>query len=148
VTAAAVSPATPADIAALAVLHRRVRSASLAWLPDLHTPAEDLAFFRDKLFPASTVLVARAPALLGYCAFRPGWIDHLYIDTAAQRQGLGTRLLAAALAGQAQARLWVFQRNSAAIAFYRRHGFTEERCTDGSRNEEGEPDILMAWSQS
>ena len=43
--------------------------------------------------------------------------------------------------------LWAFQRNTAARAFYEAHGFTVQRLTDGSGNEEGEPDVLYAWSR-
>jgi ribosomal protein S18 acetylase RimI-like enzyme len=39
----------------------------------------------------------------------------------------------------------VFQRNAAAIAFYRRHGFRLVGLDDGGRNEEGEPDAEYAW---
>jgi hypothetical protein len=41
--------------------------------------------------------------------------------------------------------LWVFQRNDAAREFYARHGFIELRRTDGSGNEEREPDVRLAW---
>jgi hypothetical protein len=39
----------------------------------------------------------------------------------------------------------VFERNSGARAFYARHGFTEVTRTDGSGNEEREPDVLLTW---
>jgi hypothetical protein len=42
-------------------------------------------------------------------------------------------------------RLWVFERNSGARAFYARHGFAEVTRTDGSGNEEREPDVLLGW---
>ena len=42
-------------------------------------------------------------------------------------------------------RLWVFQKNAAAISFYQARGFREIERTDGSRNEEREPDLLMEW---
>ena len=45
-------------------------------------------------------------------------------------------------------RLWVFQKNTAALAFYRARGFREVERTDGSRNEEREPDVLLAWSRA
>ena len=41
--------------------------------------------------------------------------------------------------------LWVFQRNTVAIAFYERHGFRIAELTDGSGNEEREPDARMVW---
>jgi hypothetical protein len=41
---------------------------------------------------------------------------------------------------------WTFVSNEGAQRFYRRHGFHEVERTDGTRNEEGAPDILFAWS--
>jgi ribosomal protein S18 acetylase RimI-like enzyme len=41
--------------------------------------------------------------------------------------------------------LWTFQVNKPAQRFYERHGFTEVDRTDGSGNEEHEPDIRYAW---
>ena len=46
------------DMAAVAVLHRLTMKTSLPYLPDLHTPAEDLAFFRDVLFDRGEMWVA------------------------------------------------------------------------------------------
>lgn len=85
--------------------------------------------------------------IAGFAAIRPGWLDHLYIAPAHQRAGLGTRLLAEARRiGGVPLRLWAFQRNHAARAFYRRHRFIEEELTDGAANEEREPDVRMVWS--
>jgi chorismate mutase len=39
----------------------------------------------------------------------------------------------------------VFETNLAARRFYRRHGLVELEHTDGSGNEEGAPDLRMAW---
>jgi len=44
--------------------------------------------------------------------------------------------------------LWAFRRNESAIAFYLRKGFAPVRETDGSDNEEREPDVLLAWSKT
>ena len=41
--------------------------------------------------------------------------------------------------------LWTFQVNAPAQRFYERHGFVESFRTDGSENEEREPDIRYAW---
>ena len=138
--------AAPSDIPAVARLHREVRAACLPWLPELHAPLEELVFFRDRVFPASEVWVVGADTLDGYCAFRPGWVDHLYIRPERHHQGLGTALLGRAMAVNAALRLWTFQRNADAIRFYRARGFRLLRATDGSRNEEREPDVLLGWS--
>jgi putative acetyltransferase len=135
------------DIEAVARLFRAVRRACLPFLPDLHTAEEDLGFFRDRVFAECDVWVAQAGAIDGFIAFRPGWIDHLYVRPEYQRQGLGAALFAHATETYAPLRLWVFQRNTAAIRFYRTRGFGEIERTDGSRNEEREPDMLMEWTR-
>ena len=45
-------------------------------------------------------------------------------------------------------RLWVFQRNTQARAFYEHRGMRVVELTDGSRNEEREPDALYEWLPS
>lgn len=140
-----IRPGTPADIEAVAGLHRAVRRACLPYLPDLHTADEDLRFFRERVFPTWAIWVDGGDRLLGYCAFRYGWLDHLYVDPMAQGQGLGSALLNQATVGQSQVRLWVFQRNAPAIRFYTRRGFRLVELTDGSGNEEHEPDALYEW---
>ncbi len=136
------------DAEAVARLFRTVRRACLPYLPDLHTPDEDLGFFRDRVFAECEVWVAQAEAIDGFIAFRTGWVDHLYVHPERHRQGLGKALLALAMTTHAPLRLWVFQRNTAAIGFYLAHGFREIERTDGSRNEEREPDVLMEWTRS
>jgi GNAT superfamily N-acetyltransferase len=138
--------ATPGDVAEVARLHRQVRAACLPYLPDLHSPADVLAYFRDRVFPTGEVWVAGADALDGFCAFRAGWVDHLYIRPERHRLGIGTALLGQAMAVNARLRLWTFQRNLGAIAFYRARGLRLVRETDGSRNEEREPDALFEWT--
>ncbi|GHD97675.1 hypothetical protein GCM10010339_00960 [Streptomyces alanosinicus] len=41
--------------------------------------------------------------------------------------------------------LWTFQVNKPAHRFYERHGFTAVESTDGSGNEEREPDVRYVW---
>jgi GNAT superfamily N-acetyltransferase len=70
-----------------------------------------------------------------------------YVEPDAQRSGIGSALLEAAKTRRpAGLRLWVFQRNHAARAFYAQHGFAEVELTDGADNEEREPDVLLAWT--
>jgi putative acetyltransferase len=138
--------AAPADVEAVSLLHREVRMASLPYLPDLHARADILAFFRDRVFATCEVWVADTGALDGYCAFRPDWVHHLYIRPECHRQGLGTALLGKAMAVNTRLLLWTFQRNTGAIRFYRALGFHLLRETDGSSNEEHEPDALLEWT--
>ena len=43
-------------------------------------------------------------------------------------------------------RLWVFQRNTPALAFYARLGCVEVRRTTGEDNAEREPDVCLRWA--
>jgi putative acetyltransferase len=140
--------ATTRDIEAVARLFRAVRSACLPYLPDIHTPAEDLSYFRDCVFRTCEVWLAGVGEPEGFCAFQPGWVDHLYVRPDRQGKGIGTALLARAMQDNARLELWVFQRNTTAISFYRARGFRLVRRTDGSRNEEREPDALFAWAKN
>ncbi len=141
-----VCPAVLADMQPVARLHRHVRKTCLPYLPELHTPAEDLAFFQEHVFPNSTIWLAKAGAqLIGFAAVRQDWLDHLYVDPAWHRRGVGWALLQAAREGNPELNLWTFQQNMQARRFYERHGFTLVELTDGAANEEGLPDARYRW---
>jgi GNAT superfamily N-acetyltransferase len=142
-----IRPAARDDAEAVARLFRLVRTACLPYLPELHTPAAELAFFRDRVFPDSTVRVAEEAAIIGFVAWRPGWVDHLYIHPDSHGRGVGTALLGHAMAEHLSLRLWAFQRNIQALRFYAARGFREIERTDGSGNEEREPDVLLEWTR-
>lgn len=141
-------PATRADVDAISLLLRRTLTEALPWLPVLHTPDEDRAFIAGHVMTSCTVWVAEAGAIAGFIAFRAGWIDHLYVAASRHGQGIGTALLEKAFAAESELQLWAFQRNTAALRFYRRRGFRIVERTDGSRNEEKEPDARLLWRRS
>ena len=128
---------------AIAVLLRRTLSAALPWLPVLHTPEEDRAFIAGHVLPTCTVWVAASDRIVGFIAFRKGWIDHLYVDVDHHGRGIGSALLDKALAAEAELQLWAFQRNRNALRFYQRRGFRIVELSDGERNEEKEPDARL-----
>jgi putative acetyltransferase len=137
--------AFPHDAAAIAGLHRNVRKAALPYLPDLHSPSEDLAFFADYFLPEHDVWVWDDGGVVAYCGFGEGWLDHLYVDPAWHGRGIGTVLLDVAKDRSDRLSLWVFQKNTRAIAFYERNGFRLIEKTDGQGNEEKEPDARYRW---
>lgn len=134
------------DLPAIAALHRLVRETCLPFLPRLHTREEDLAFFRDKVFPGFDLTVAERDGMIaGYSAVAPGWLEQLYVLPQFHGQGVGSQLLARAKEGEDVFQLWVFQKNLKARRFYERHGIQLLRLTDGAENEEREPDALYEW---
>ena len=133
----------------VALVHRASFEERMPWLAGLHTPDEDKRYFRGRVFPACTIWGARdGEALVGFVAFRPGWIDQLYVLPSEQRHGVGTALLDVAKAASATLSLWTFQRNRRARQFYERHGFVMVDETDGSGNDEQEPDVLYRWTRN
>jgi GNAT superfamily N-acetyltransferase len=128
-----------------AVIHRTAFDERLPWLAGLHTAEEDSTYFRNHVFCECQVWGAFQEALVGFIAFRPGWIDQLYVLPRWQRQGVGRRLLQVAMAASSDLRLWTFQKNFSSRLFYEAHGFVAIQQTGGSANEEQEPDVLYQW---
>lgn len=136
----------PTDAEALARISRESRFGAIPEYPDLHTPAEDLAFYRGQVeAQPSRVWVDRDGSVVGFVIWSGEFIDHLYVAPGHQRSGIGSRLLARAIADMAvpEVRLWTFQANAWAVAFYAKHGFRILAETDGSANEERMPDYLL-----
>ena len=129
-----------------AVVHRTAFDECLPWLAGLHSADEDRLHFRERVYAACTVWGAlESGDLLGIIAFRKEWIDHLYVLPRAQNRGIGSALLKIAKSRFSDLSLWTFQRNERARRFYEIHGFIVVGQTDGSGNEEREPDVLYRW---
>lgn len=133
------------DADSVATVLRASFDTSLPWLAGLHTPEEDRCFVRETLFATCEVRGAFDPELIGFIAYRQGWVEQLYVLPGHQGRGVGAALLAPAKAENAELRLWTFQRNPGARRFYERNGFLAIEETDGSGNEEQEPDMLYRW---
>ena len=136
------------DIEAAARVHRISFDHALPWLAGLHTPDEDLWFYRERVFATCTVWGAfEGNEMRGVIAFRDDWIEQLYILPAAQSRGLGSELLDVAKRASERLQLWTFQRNAPARRFYEARGFLLVEQTDGARNEEKEPDARYVWTR-
>jgi GNAT superfamily N-acetyltransferase len=114
----------------------------------LHTPEEDRRFFRERVFRSCDIWGAfGGEDMTGIIAFRQDWVDQLYVLPDAQGRGVGTALLQIAQDAFDPLQLWTFQRNIPARRFYEARGFAQVRETDGSGNEEKEPDALYLWTR-
>ncbi|PDT31615.1 GNAT family N-acetyltransferase [Rhizobium sp. L9] len=131
---------------AAAEIRREALRQRLPWLPILHTPEEEEQYWRMHLLRDCTILgAATANRLIGVIAFGDDWIEQLYVLPDFQGVGIGSLLLGRAKQEMEDIRLWTFQRNTGARAFYERHGFIAGEETDGADNEEKEPDVLYHW---
>jgi putative acetyltransferase len=143
-----IDAATRADADGLAATFTSARRAAMPWLPRRHSEADDRRYIAEQVIGECDVLVVRRERRpVAFLALRDDMVEHLYVRPDAQRSGLGSALLEAAkIRRPTGLRLWVFQRNHAARAFYADRGFAEVELTDGAANEEREPDALLAWA--
>jgi GNAT superfamily N-acetyltransferase len=73
-------------------------------------------------------------------------LSQLYLDPDWRGRGLGDRFVGLAKERSPEGlHLWTFQVNKPAHRFYERHGFVAVEFTDGSTNEEREPDVRYVW---
>ena len=118
--------------------------------PLAHPDDDVRSWIRDRLIPDRETWVATdgdADArIVGLLALAPGWIEQLYVAPDRLGEGIGSRLMEVAKGGQPDGlQLWTFQVNQRARRFYERHGFVAVEQTDGSGNEERQPDVRYEW---
>ena len=139
------------DADALAAILRAAMRGAMPSLPELHTPEEDRWFLREIVLPNEEVwVVERDGQIVGFTALgaREGidYLQHIYVAPEHQSRGIGSELLNRAKERRpAGFRLWVFQTNEGARQFYERRDLRLVELTDGSHNEEKEPDALYEW---
>lgn len=144
--------ARPEDAPHVAGVLLSSRKMFLPYAPMAHTDSEFRQWVQEVLVPSNGVTVACAGlSIVGVIATsqEPSvrWINQLYVLPSHVGQGVGTQLLGHALASLAlPVRLYTFQANVRARAFYERHGFEVVALSDGSTNEERCPDILFELS--
>ncbi len=139
--------ATLGDAGAVADVYLAARAAASPAVAWAHDAAEVRQWIAGVLIPRGGMTVAVAGLTVhGYIAMAGEWVDHIFIHPLSWRRGIGSRLIAHAKKVQpAGLRLWTFQSNTRARAFYERHGFSAAQMTDGAGNEEHEPDVLYVW---
>jgi GNAT superfamily N-acetyltransferase len=138
--------ATSADAAPVAELFLDSFHATYEF-PLAHTDDEVRGWVRDELIPDSEAWVAiEADRVAALLVVAPGWIEQLYVAPDRLGQGIGSRLVDLAKTRSPDGlTLWTFQVNVRARRFYERHGFVAVELTDGSGNEERQPDVRYEW---
>ena len=112
-----------------------------------HTLDDARAFFRKRVLDRCRVLVAvRGKQRLGLVVLDGEWIRQFAVFAPFRRLGVGAALLAKARElSPVRVRLYTFQRNRAARAFYARHGFVPV-AFGTSPAPEYEPDVEYLWT--
>jgi len=136
------------DMEVAAQVHRAAFDHAMPWLIGLHTVDEDQWFYREHVFKSASLWGAFDGAVMaGLIAFNDDWIEQLHVLPDEQGCGVGSQLLEVAKRAADRLQLWTFQRNAPARRFYEARGFVLVEQTDGSRNEEKEPDARYLWTR-
>lgn len=143
--------ATAADADAVADIFIDSYRAALPTVRRAHEDSDVRRYVREVLIPQTECWVAieGSGRLVAMMSLKPGWVEQLYVAPDRLGIGIGRRLIDLAKersAGELQ--LWTFQVNDRARRFYERNGFAVAEMTDGSTNEEREPDIRFIWRRA
>jgi GNAT superfamily N-acetyltransferase len=137
-------PARPTDAGKLgAILSEFVEDT--AWMPTLHTQAEDVAHAGVMIDRGWITVAEDAGDVVGFAALDGDEVDALFVRSAARGQRVGSALLQDMQRRRKSLSLWTFQANQSAQLFYASHGFVEIARTDGARNDEKLPDVQLVW---
>jgi GNAT superfamily N-acetyltransferase len=139
--------ATAADATSVADVFLASFAATYPAFPVLHTDAEVRAWIADIVLAHTECWVAvDDDAVVALLSLTPGWIEHLYVAPDRIGLGIGRRLIELAKErSEGRLELWTFQVNERARRFYERNGFAAVDLTDGSGNEERQPDVRYRW---
>ena len=114
---------------------------------DIHSFEEHLSYLRSVLTKENKVYLAidkQSGTVVGILAINESQLNQLYIHTDYQRTGIGSRLLNLSKElSPGKLRLFTFEANKKARAFYEKHGF--KIIGRGFENEENLPDIKYEW---
>ncbi|GLW47961.1 histone acetyltransferase [Streptomyces sp. NBRC 14336] len=140
--------ATAEDALAVADVWLRSFDAALPTVVRPHSDDEVRDYFREFVVPRQETWVADTGdgTLVGVMVLHGELLSQLYLAPDWRGRGLGDRFVR--LAKERSPRglnLWTFQVNKPAHRFYERHGFVAVERTDGSGNEEREPDVRYVW---
>ncbi len=139
--------ALPADAPALAEVWLRSFAAALPTVRRAHGDEAVRGWFAHLVTGCETWGAFDGKRAVGLLVLDGDELEQLYLAPDRRGQGLGDRLVTLARERRPGGlALWTFQVNTPARRFYERHGFTETERTDGSRNEEREPDVRYVWT--
>ncbi|MGY1501665.1 GNAT family N-acetyltransferase [Streptomyces sp. QTS52] len=140
--------ATADDAGAAADVLLRSRAAALPTVAWPRSDDEVRDYFRDVVVPHHETWVADASSdgIVGVMVLAGDKVSQLYLLADWRGHGIGGLCIALAKErSPGGLTLWTFQVNKPAHRFYERHGFVAVEYTDGSGNEEREPDVRYVW---
>ncbi len=145
-----VRSARSSDARRIAEVFLAARRGALPYLPEIHSADETRRWIAHSVLETCEVWVGlKDGEVVGFVALNDQTFEHLYVLPDYQSAGVGSALLSKAKdLSQGKLTLWTFQRNLGARRFYENRRFRAVEFTDGSGNEEVEPDVRYEWQSS
>ena len=139
--------AKPGDAGVMAEVWIRSYAAALPSVRRAHSDDEVRHWFAAVVVPRYESWVAlHEGRVVGLLVLGDAEMEQLYLEPGWRGRGLGDQFVELAKRRRPDGlSLWTFQVNEPAQRFYERHGFVEAERTDGSGNEEHEPDVRYIW---
>ncbi len=140
--------ATADDASQVADVWLRSFDAALPTVVRPHSDDDVRNYVRDVVVPDRETWVAESEGdgIVGMMVLAGDLVSQLYLAPDWRGRGIGDRFVALAKErAPGGLSLWTFQINKPAHRFYERHGFVAAEHTDGSGNEEREPDVRYVW---
>jgi ribosomal protein S18 acetylase RimI-like enzyme len=136
------------DANEIANVYLASRAQALPYLRRVHTDDEIRAWIREVALKRGEAWVAKQDrAIVGFIVLVDEEVEQLYVLPGHYRCGIGSTLLDLAKTRRPnRLHLYTFQRNLSARAFYETQGFRIIDTSDGTRNEETEPDLRYQWT--
>ena len=136
----------PADAAAVATIWLASFTATYRF-PPAHSADEVRDWVADVLLPGTETWIAEGgDEPVGFISIDDRSIDQLYVLPEWTGRGIGSKLVRIAQQRRPTGlEVWTFQVNAGARRFYERHGFRAVEHSDGSGNEERQPDVRYVW---
>jgi ribosomal protein S18 acetylase RimI-like enzyme len=143
-------PREAAEVADVHLASRRAAEAAGFIPKSIHTDDETRLWVAATLMETCDVWVAQAGRrVAAMMALDGDTVDQLYVAPECQGHGVGAMMIKLAkVLSPTRLRLFTFQSNTPARRFYEAHGFVAIDFNDGSRNEEGAPDVLYEWTSA
>jgi GNAT superfamily N-acetyltransferase len=143
-----IRPASQHDADRIADIYLYARKSTMGYLPTVHSDEEVRTWIHEIVVPTREVYVAEhGGQIVAFAALNDDCLEHIYVDPGWHGQWIGTQLLSKVKEVRPGGfRLFVFQRNQQARSFYEARGLKLDSTTDGSNNEEKEPDCVYVWA--
>lgn len=143
-SAGRIRPLQAQDVPAVLRLWLDTNCAAHSFIPKEYWAAQYALV--GELLPQAEVYVYENAAVAqidGFIGLTDDYIEGLFVRADAQRQGIGRQLLCCAKERRAALHLSVYQKNTRAVAFYRRERFVLE--AEGRDEATGEAELRMGW---